>query len=255
MTALPSPPTTPAPQDHLQSTAEKAEHRTQNSSASATVGSLTSRIDALLVTYLTHLDAYTIQREQLSHHFRSGFFSLARANTNATGSLGAGRRYGAERYDERIKTNRKVGWQPNTPLEQLDGSYIGQAKSLVGKSVSEVGRPTVTIQSRPEVKELDNNSGDFPDELERLSISTNATQDNLSKPKTQKDPIHQFGILIPQTLRDAQKAFISAVTSSVPEVLNREQEMRRIEEEVSRLRKLLVKAEEADRSNQKDDRR
>lgn len=65
------------------------------------------RLDSLLETYLDLLDQYTTLRTQLSKHFSDGFFTLARAN-HTSPSLGAGRRYGEEGYDERMKAGRRI---------------------------------------------------------------------------------------------------------------------------------------------------
>jgi hypothetical protein len=67
-----------------------------------------STLTSLLTTYLLLLDTYTTQRAELSSKFSSGFLSLAHANRNAAGLLGAGRRFGVERYDEKMKAVRGV---------------------------------------------------------------------------------------------------------------------------------------------------
>lgn len=92
-TTLPSPPATPPP-----STAREV------SSSS----DLAEKLDGLLESYLSLLDTYTSLRTQLSKEFSSGFLSLAHANRNAAAVLGAGRRFGQEGYDERMKTIRGV---------------------------------------------------------------------------------------------------------------------------------------------------
>ena len=83
---LPSPPTTPSPSSP----------------------DLATQLDTLLEPYLSLLDTYTTLRAQLSAHFSAGFLSLAHANRNAASVLGAGRRFGEEGYDERMKARRGV---------------------------------------------------------------------------------------------------------------------------------------------------
>jgi len=65
-------------------------------------------LDTLLEQYLTLLDTYTSLREELSKQFSSGFFNLASAQRNASSTLGAGRRYGEEGYDGRMKALRRM---------------------------------------------------------------------------------------------------------------------------------------------------
>lgn len=50
------------------------------------------------------------------------------------------------------------------------------------------------------------------------------------------DPIKWYGILVPPSLRSAQKSFTKAVESSLPELASVTVEMQVAEEEISRLR-------------------
>lgn len=55
------------------------------------------------------------------------------------------------------------------------------------------------------------------------------------KPHT-SDPIQWYGILVPPSLRSAQKSFTKAVESSLPELASVMVEMQSAEKEISRLR-------------------
>ncbi|RMZ91270.1 hypothetical protein DV736_g1500, partial [Chaetothyriales sp. CBS 134916] len=66
-----------------------------------------SQLDALLTEYLHLLDRYTLLRAQLSTHLASGFLALAHANRSAAHTLGAGRRYGEDAYDGRMRATRR----------------------------------------------------------------------------------------------------------------------------------------------------
>lgn len=90
----------PSPPESRSSTPDETKNTDTNTDA------LTARLDDLLEQYLELLDQYTTLREELSKTFSSGFFSLAQAQRAST--LGAGRRYGEECYDERMKAQRKV---------------------------------------------------------------------------------------------------------------------------------------------------
>ncbi|KAL6251390.1 hypothetical protein RBB50_001599 [Rhinocladiella similis] len=89
---------------------------------------LSERLDDLLASYLTLLDTYTTLRAQLSEEFSSGFYALAQANRNST--LGPGRRYGEEGYDERMKALKTVHIKQTgfeslataTQIEEQDGT-------------------------------------------------------------------------------------------------------------------------------------
>ena len=92
-TALLTPPVSPPPSSpFLRSTLEPSDP--------------VARLDVLLEIYLHLLNTYQKLREELSKNFSAGFLSLAHANR--TSNLGSGRRYGEERYDERMKAGRGV---------------------------------------------------------------------------------------------------------------------------------------------------
>jgi|ERR1700753_464852 len=59
------------------------------------------------------------------------------------------------------------------------------------------------------------------------------------------DPIHWFGVLIPQPLRDAQAQFNSLVDISISRILNLTGEMRQLEIEIARARKAIKKVEKS----------
>jgi hypothetical protein len=57
------------------------------------------------------------------------------------------------------------------------------------------------------------------------------------------DPIHWFGVLVPPSLRKAQKSFTDVVTVSVPNILNLSSQMRKLEMEIGRTRKTIKRRE------------
>lgn len=61
------------------------------------------------------------------------------------------------------------------------------------------------------------------------------------------DPIHWYGILVPPSLRTAQKSFTDAVQHQVPDLAGVIVEMRAVEERITQLRKELEPSTEADR--------
>ena len=109
---LPSPPTSRPPSpSHKQrnqdlQAQEQAGLETTREDNPNEDDTLSTRLDALLASYLELLDTYTTLRDRLSEDFSSGFFALARANRTST--LGPSRRYGEEGFDERMKALRTV---------------------------------------------------------------------------------------------------------------------------------------------------
>lgn len=87
--------------------------------------SLSERLDQLLASYLELLDTYTSLRTQLSKDFSSGFFALAQANRSST--LGPGRRYGEEGYDDRMKALRRVKIESGTDSEHVKTVNVASA--------------------------------------------------------------------------------------------------------------------------------
>lgn len=60
---------------------------------------------------------------------------------------------------------------------------------------------------------------------------------NISKTKFHSDdPIHWYGILVPASLRNAQRSFTEAVQSEVPELAGVVVEMRALEQRITKLR-------------------
>lgn len=76
-----------------------------------------------------------------------------------------------------------------------------------------------------------------PAPLSKPSSSAARQKNEKSKP----DPIHMFGVLVPQALRQAQESFVKAVAGSVPRLVELDGEMRELEIEIRRMRKTLAK--------------
>jgi coiled-coil domain-containing protein 115 len=205
--ALPSPPATPP--------------------TPSTQPNLAAHLDDLLSSYLSLLDTYTTLRAHLSTHFSSGFLSLAHANRNAASVLGAGRRFGEDGYDERMKALRTVGiqrkggqWQGEGERERDQSSRHTQRSSEGSESVSE--EPVENAENTPPMLEpsvppasTDTSNPmdpDLPPEFEHLTFTTasiNASQ----------DPLNWFTALPPPPFRQTQSHFTSAITSTIPALL------------------------------------
>jgi vacuolar-type H+-ATPase subunit D/Vma8 len=55
------------------------------------------------------------------------------------------------------------------------------------------------------------------------------------------DPLRWFGILVPPALRTAQANFVNAVEGPLPQIVNTMSQLRQLEHEISRTRKLIKK--------------
>ena len=69
------------------------------------------------------------------------------------------------------------------------------------------------------------------------SNSPKATEEEV---KRLKDPILQFGILVPPALRAAQASFIDVVEKTVPELVDVDRQMKWLEDEIGRVREMMI---------------
>ncbi|OAL32830.1 hypothetical protein AYO20_07787 [Fonsecaea nubica] len=216
---------------------------------------LSERLDALLISYLTILETYTNLRTQLSKDFSQGFFALAQANRNANSTLGVGRRYGEEGFDERMKADRvaKIQEKGNSTLHKscwkADDSEEEEEQTLeagnsdgtrTGKTPA--GQTGSLSRSNEDMETLKDDSEENVHEptakpLYRISITSSVSD-------ISRDPLKWYGILIPPALRTCQTHFTAAVASTIPEILNITSTLRELEEEIWGLRRQLGIADE-----------
>ncbi|KAL2816886.1 hypothetical protein BJX63DRAFT_128237 [Aspergillus granulosus] len=221
---------------------------------------LIQSLDRLLERYLELLDKHQKLQGELASTLSSGFISLAHANYTCP----PGRRYGADYYDERMKAIRTVAIQPAPSAEPNyitePGELPGQVFSIVSASSSHAdeqsnsGIQTAPLDAdaekvaEPELQEDGKDSGavniaENPQDLPTPSEPAIAAD---TKPKSKKkknsqasDPIRWYGILVPLSLRNAQKSFTEAVEGSLPELASVIVEMQAAERDIIRLRKEL----------------
>lgn len=208
------------------------------STADTETEDLTARLDSLLEQYLNLLDKYTALREDLSRTFSAGFFSLAQAQRTST--LGAGRRYGEEGYDERMKAQRRVSWHSGTALEEFSCKITKNEKKDNGKSEDELLKQASTdslkgsenVEESKQQKEGD--MGDKPEYSKMPSKAARPKQD----PAT-RDPLTWFGILVAPALRQTQAQFVKATENQIPDLLAVESRLRSTERQIWNLREQL----------------
>ena len=204
-TTLPSPPSTP-PAD-----------------TSFDTESLVEKLDTLLEQYLSLLDTYTSLRTQLSTSFSSGFFSLAHANRNAAAVLGAGRRFGEEGYDGRMKAARGVRIEMGGSTKR---STTKQDLSSKGGKDHRGEEETVEAEERRLDTEEEKKEQQHPDEDTATSFTV------ITLDSTSKDPLKWFTAFPPPPLRQTQSHFTAAITSAIPELLSTISQMSTLEERI-----------------------
>ncbi|KAL2009154.1 hypothetical protein VTN00DRAFT_7348 [Thermoascus crustaceus] len=224
---------------------------------------LLQSLDVLLERYLQLLDHYEKLQAKLGKQLSLGFFSLAQANYFSS----PGRRYGEDYYDERMKATRKISLQklsrsasfdgtPGTDLESRKSnrpcSYGYSFKIEPGSSdhateeVKDGNGTTEPPMTSPQTQPLDSGTGhqivdgikpssasQEPAMMEPISSSEPASPKKTFRPS---DPISWYGVLVPPSLRSAQKSFTVAVEECVPELASIMTEMREVEGKVNELR-------------------
>ncbi|KAJ5372208.1 hypothetical protein N7517_004214 [Penicillium concentricum] len=214
-------------------------------------------LDTLLEQYLHLLDRQQQLQSSLAEQLSSGFFALAQANFSSPG-----RRYGPDYYDGRMKAMRKIAIQSPRNTEKstndlqekedittLPGSeYTFSVKTMSNHSPEEGDGNNETKASSPVLDgHIEASEETSPAEAASSELSDTAgietTPVEKPKPVSKKfrstDPIHWYGILVPQSLRRAQDSFANAIDNQVPDLASTTVEMRALEQQISQLRARL----------------
>lgn len=213
--ALPSPPP-------LRSATPESQHKSED---------LAAKLDGLLEQYLELLDQYTTLREELSNTFSAGFFSLAQAQRTST--LGAGRRYGQDCYDQRMKAHRQVVISSNEKDHSTVYNIVADIPSQGSVFSANDEKESVDIDVKPESQNVERSSEQ--NEKEQKTVSK---VDSKQSP-THRDPITWFGILVPPALRRTQSLFIAATEHIIPKLLTIQSRMETAETSIEALRAQL----------------
>ncbi|KAL4997635.1 hypothetical protein BDV10DRAFT_89491 [Aspergillus recurvatus] len=228
-------------------------------------------LDALLEKYLHLLDKHQRLQSDLASKLSSGFLSLAHANY----ACPPGRRYGIDYYDERMKASRRVILQPPSSTDKKDSNAELESPSDTGASSKGIFSIEFTSSSDEEehadtyessesgekvlgqepLKDGGNNNNDHDhdDAVGTTTTLQNPSGSSETEPEAETDakrgptrrtprtldPIRWFGILVPPSLRSAQKSFTEAVEGILPELAGVVVEMQTAEKEISRLRREL----------------
>ncbi|KAJ5555555.1 hypothetical protein N7535_007992 [Penicillium sp. DV-2018c] len=211
-------------------------------------------LDSLLEQYLHLLDRQQRLQSSLAKDFSSGFFALAQANFSSSPA----RRYGPDYYDERMKATRTISIQPERNAKDLldDAQERKHGLGTPGYNYTFSCKTTRSHQSEKadvteEVSDRNQSAppestehttpadatGSVPSDLSETSITPEKPQTDPKKLRS--DPIHWYGILVPQSLRRAQESFTSAVENQVPDLASTTVEMRALEQQINQLRAQL----------------
>ncbi|KAL4953228.1 hypothetical protein BDW69DRAFT_165802 [Aspergillus filifer] len=222
----------------------------------------TQALDELLEKYLHLLDRHQTLQNELASKLSKGFLSLAHANYTCP----PGRRYGADYYDERMKASRRITLQ--TPSSSGDADHNIKTEEL--SQTNKFARPSFTIgtvaasddreqtdpgdkfepsnskardsgpkpsnQSEDDTPVVINTGNSGSPATSEVDLETDPKPESVKRKPRTPDPIRWYGILVPPSLRSAQKSFIEAVESSLPGLASTVVEMQTTEKEISRLR-------------------
>lgn len=203
------------------------------------------RLDELLEQYLNTLDEYQKGQQQLALHLTPGFMSLAKANFNNTSRT----RYGQDYYDERMQASRMI----NVGEEDLHVIFeIAREEANLTPSPTSPSPKSENI-TPPSSEEKNEASAASSGESEEASNDadsnhaatsnkpTEANDSSSGNSKSSTDPLRWFGILVPPALRSSQSAFASAVEGPVLQLASVVKDLRRLENDIARLRKQIRK--------------
>lgn len=208
------------------------------------IHALHDRLDDLWAQYLRLLDDYSAAQDFIKKHLASGFFSLTQANFKSSG-----RRFGKDFYNDRAVAlmKAKVHESGNVKVSRMEDD------------VQRTGMDEAADGNGGEKAELESHAGSQHGVMKQLPSPSptpephdgDASADGEDKTSEQKshldinDPIRWFGILVPQALRSAQVSFHSAVgeADGVARAVNAARNMRDVEVEIRKLRKMIKKSE------------
>lgn len=209
----------------------------RQSTPDSTANDLTEQLDSLLEQYLDLLDQYTKLRENLSKTFSAGFFSLAQAQR--TSNLGAGRRYGEEYYDERMKAQRRIIWQSDAELEGLE-CRVEKVQKKDSKSKDDKSKRASIIAKGSRGHDTKDESKEQQEIVDQSETSATPVKKAKAKqdPAT-RDPLTWFGILVPPALRQTQTLFVKATEDQIPALLAVSSKMKATEQRIWKMREEL----------------
>ncbi|GAM43796.1 hypothetical protein TCE0_060f18900 [Talaromyces pinophilus] len=230
-------------------------------------------LDNLLERYLHLLDTHQKLQDSLGKQLSSGFFQLTHANYVSPGrrfgedfydermkatrrlnitSLPDDEQSDSERIEaqlERVKfeVEYKSVLEPNDDEEkEEDVNDTGKdAEKSATESVPNFDNEEETKQQKDMsvsgIATPPTQTTDTTTTNDNIDDDTNSSNEKSTKTKKKifrsDDPISWYGILVPSSLKNAQKSFIEAVDGGIPQIVSVISEMRCVEDMVYELRR------------------
>ena len=216
------------------------------------MSTLTDRLDDLLTQHLLLLDKYTTLRDQFSSQFSSAFLSLAAANRNAAATLGAGRRFGADGFDGRMKAGRRVAiGAKSRATNAVSEDEDKEEEASVENGTSDVESTAVTSEEAVDGGHM-TPTGSSPSSKPTTGLEAlnNLSLTNLpSLPPTHhfrihphesttsklRNPLHWYTPLPPPSLRQTQTTFAASL-DIVTALINTTQQLNALDQAVRDVR-------------------
>ncbi|CAF9912919.1 MAG: hypothetical protein GOMPHAMPRED_007812 [Gomphillus americanus] len=181
----------------------------------------------LLEEYLNHLHIYTTHRTALQTQLRTAFLSLSKANFHSSGGSSSGyssSRFGPEGFDGRHRAAALRVGVVSHATTTAGGNGEGEEVEMERESVQSIRLPYRSRRRnggrRDEDEDDDDGEGKEKEEEEEEE-----------EEEVISNPLLQFGILVPQSLKQAQAEFEDAVERMI-ELVNTERQLEECEREV-----------------------
>lgn len=180
-----------------------------------------SSIDRKTIQLLELLDQYQILIEKLSLGYTNGFLTLSRANYNS----GITKKYGPDSFD----------YRPYNACKTIEVNEDFKLNELLPKPQKKIKKNDKTTEDPNTLKSSDiqlksnNDTGALKNRHLKKKIEKEETTeiDNVEV----RDPIYQFGGLVPYQLRQSQDYFSAVVNDSI-RLVNLKNKINRIVEEM-----------------------
>ena len=185
----------------------------------------------LLEEYLNHLHIYTTHRTALQTQLRTAFLSLSKANFHSSGGSSSGyssSRFGPEGFDGR---HRAAALRVRIVGGGTAGGGDGGGDGGGNGEGEEVEMERESVQSIRLPYRSRRRNGGRRDEDEDDDDGEGKEKEEETAEEVISNPLLQFGILVPQSLKQAQAEFEDAVERMI-ELVNTERQLEECEREV-----------------------
>ncbi|KAJ5632936.1 hypothetical protein N7490_009275 [Penicillium lividum] len=229
MSQIPTPPTS-------RTGSEAPEVEMKSAESPEASSELLQSLDTLLEQYLHLLDQQQELQSGLAKQLSSGFLALAHANYTCP----PGRRYGADYYDARMKATGQISIQEGPEDEPTDSTETSNSPLHKNEhhfdiKYTPIHMPEDQVEKKEELQVTGTTASDSPVEESTAS----KPESKALKKSRPNDPIYWYGILVPPSLRTAQKSFTDTIQNQVPELAAVVVKMRALEDKIIKIRTKL----------------